>query len=115
MSATPGQINVAMGGGEFGRGFYTQYSEWQAQKVGFESQGKIRRLESIYTAETGYLSDPSDIVNHPAFQEIIRMGDPVVPLLLRDLEDRPRLWCGRCRTSPEPTRCRPRTEAISAR
>ena len=31
-------------------------------------------------------------MNHPAFQEIIGLGDAVVPLMLRDLEERPRLW-----------------------
>ena len=53
---------------------------------------RFRRLESIWTAETGYLSAPSEIVNHPAFQEIIRLGDAVVPFMMRDLEERPRLW-----------------------
>jgi hypothetical protein len=31
MAADPGQIDVTAGGGEFGRGFYTQYSEWHAR------------------------------------------------------------------------------------
>lgn len=53
---------------------------------------RFRRLESLWTAETGYLSDPTEIANHPAFQEIIGMGDGVVPLMMRDLEERPRLW-----------------------
>ncbi len=30
MATSPGQIDVAAGGGEFGRGFYTQYAEWHA-------------------------------------------------------------------------------------
>jgi hypothetical protein len=53
---------------------------------------RFRRLESIWTMETGYLSDPKEIVNHPAFQAIIRLGDPVVPFMMRDLEELPRLW-----------------------
>ncbi len=53
---------------------------------------RFRRLEAKWTAETGFLSSFSDIVEHPAFREIIRMGDAVVPFLLRDLEERPRLW-----------------------
>ena len=32
------------------------------------------------------------LIKHPAFQEIIRMGQAVVPLMLRDLTQRPRLW-----------------------
>jgi hypothetical protein len=53
---------------------------------------RFRRLEAIWDAETGYLSSYTAIVEHPAFQEIIRMGQAVVPLMLRDLEERPRLW-----------------------
>ena len=32
------------------------------------------------------------LVNHPAFQEIIRLGHAAVPFMLQDLEKRPRLW-----------------------
>ena len=39
-----------------------------------------------------FLSDAHKIIEHPAFQEIIGMGQAVVPLMLRDLEERPRLW-----------------------
>ena len=52
----------------------------------------FRRLEATWTAETGYLSSYTDIVEHPAFREIIRLGEGVVPFMLRDLEERPRLW-----------------------
>jgi hypothetical protein len=53
---------------------------------------RFRRLEATWTAETGYLSSYTAIVEHPTFQEIIGLGEAVVPLLLRDLEERPRLW-----------------------
>jgi hypothetical protein len=53
---------------------------------------RFRRLESRWTAETGHLSSTSRIVNHPDFQEIIGLGPPVIPLMLRDLDQRPRLW-----------------------
>ncbi len=53
---------------------------------------RFRRLEATWTAETGYLSSYTDIVAHPAFREIIALGKAVVPYLLADLEDRPRLW-----------------------
>jgi hypothetical protein len=53
---------------------------------------RLRRLEALWKAETQFLSDAHRIINHPAFQEIILMGDGVVPLLLRDLEKGPRLW-----------------------
>lgn len=53
---------------------------------------RFRRLEALWTAETGVLSSYTDIVDHPAFQEIIGLGDAVVPLMLADLQERPRLW-----------------------
>ncbi len=40
---------------------------------------RFRKLEATWTAETGYLSSYTDIVEHPAFREIIR-------------DERPRLW-----------------------
>ena len=52
----------------------------------------FRRLEAIWTAATAYLSSYTDIVEHPAFREIIGLGEAVVPLMLRDLAERPRLW-----------------------
>jgi hypothetical protein len=55
-------------------------------------EGRFRRLESLWTAETGHLSSTTKIVNHPAFQEILTLGPKVIPLMLRDLEARPRLW-----------------------
>jgi hypothetical protein len=53
---------------------------------------RFRRLESLWTAETGHLSSTTKIVNHPAFQEILSLGSAVVPFMLRDLEARPHLW-----------------------
>jgi hypothetical protein len=53
---------------------------------------RFRKLEATWTAETGYLSSYTDIVEHPAFRAIIRLGEPVVPFMLRDLDERPQLW-----------------------
>ena len=53
---------------------------------------RFRRLESLWNAATAHLSSTSKIVNHAAFQEIIGLGQAVVPLMLRDMEERPRLW-----------------------
>ncbi len=53
---------------------------------------RFRKLEALWRAETRYLSSSTDIVSHPAFQEIIGLGEAVVPLMLRDLAEKPRLW-----------------------
>ena len=56
-----------------------------ASRSGFDSSKQ-------WEADTLVLSDAHRIIEHPAFQEIIRLGDAVVPLMLRDLQQRPRLW-----------------------
>src|SRR5262245_47029909 len=53
---------------------------------------RFRRLEAKWMDEVGYSSSSTELIGHPAFQEIIGLGDAVVPLMLRDLEERPRLW-----------------------
>jgi hypothetical protein len=50
-------------------------------------QERFQRLASVWRAETAYVSSSSDLVAHPAFQEIVGMGLAVVPLLLRELEN----------------------------
>lgn len=56
------------------------------------TEDRFRRLKAQWRAETGHLSSSSKIIGHPAFREIIRMGMAVVPFMLRDLEQQPRLW-----------------------
>src|ERR1051326_6610570 len=53
---------------------------------------RFRQLEAVWEADTMYLSDVQRIIEHPAIQEIIRLGEPVIPLMLRDLEHEPREW-----------------------
>jgi hypothetical protein len=53
---------------------------------------EFRRVASVRRTETAYVSSSSDLVAHPAFQEIIGMGSPIIPLLLRELESRTGHW-----------------------
>ena len=53
---------------------------------------RFRRLEALWESDTMVLSDANKIIAHPAFQEIICMGETVIPLLLSDLEKKPCLW-----------------------
>ena len=73
---------------------------------------KFQRLASVWRAETAYVSSSSDLVAHPAFQEIVGMGPAVIPLLLRELEHR--TGTGRCGGSRASIRCR-RTSGPRAR
>jgi hypothetical protein len=49
-------------------------------------------LASEWEKATRYKSLMSDIVFHPAYQQIIGMGSPVVPLLLKELKNNPAHW-----------------------
>ncbi len=53
---------------------------------------RFRRPEADWLVAVGYSSSSSVLRGHPAFQEIIGLGEAVVPLMLRDLQERPRLW-----------------------
>jgi hypothetical protein len=49
-------------------------------------------LAEKWKAETALLSSSSAICNHPAYRAIIALGQPAVPLILRDLEQEPAHW-----------------------
>src|SRR5947209_301908 len=53
---------------------------------------RFRELEAAWLADTYVLSSHTRIVSHPAFRAIVGLGEAVVPLMLADLEQRPRLW-----------------------
>jgi hypothetical protein len=53
---------------------------------------QFRRLAAIWQAETSHLSSATRMAEHPAYREIISMGNAVVPLLLRELSQQPDHW-----------------------
>ncbi len=53
---------------------------------------KFDRLADTWQNAVALLSSSTKRDNHPAYREIIAMGPPVVPLLLRDLERTNRHW-----------------------
>ncbi|WP_413279222.1 hypothetical protein [Floridanema evergladense] len=53
---------------------------------------KFKELATQWKSETAPLSVITQKVIHPAYQQIIGMGEDVVPLLLRELEKRPDHW-----------------------
>ena len=55
-------------------------------------EDRFRRLDATWRKETAYQSSSTKIRSHPAFREVVGLGDAVVPLLLRDLEAKPSLW-----------------------
>jgi len=53
---------------------------------------KFLELRDEWKRDTAFMSSITDIVEHPAYQSIIAMGQVVVPLMLRELEKRPEMW-----------------------
>jgi hypothetical protein len=53
---------------------------------------RFRQLEAVWEADTACLSDAHKIIGHHAFQEIIGLGEAVIPFMLRDLEKEPGQW-----------------------
>lgn len=53
---------------------------------------EFERLAAVWREETAHFSSSSDLVAHPAFQEIVAMGTAVIPLVLRELESRTGHW-----------------------
>lgn len=49
-------------------------------------------LAKQWRQETGMMSLVAKMAMHPAYQRIIGMGQPVVPLILRELEREPDHW-----------------------
>lgn len=57
-----------------------------------ELETEFKRLAKEWRIDTGMLSLVTQKSMHPAYQRIIGMGQPVVPLILRDLEQKPDHW-----------------------
>ena len=53
---------------------------------------RFHALASRWHRETMFLSSSSAIRDHPAYQAIIAMGRPVLPLILHELDRRPAHW-----------------------
>lgn len=57
-----------------------------------ELEKEFMELVEEWHRETGMMSLVSKMVMHPAYQRIIGMGQPVIPLILRELEREPDHW-----------------------
>lgn len=52
----------------------------------------FQQLKAIWEHDTAYLSDLTQICDHWAYQKIVAMGRPVLPLILRELDTNPDYW-----------------------
>lgn len=55
-------------------------------------ENEFQTLARQWKEACGFLSSSTAMVAHPAYQAIIGLGQPVVPLLLRELEKEPVHW-----------------------
>jgi len=53
---------------------------------------RFKEFANRWHNETDYLSSPSSITNNDTYLKIISMGEPVIPLVLQDLQERGGYW-----------------------
>lgn len=53
---------------------------------------RFRKLIEIWQSDRPLSSRLSDLVMHPAYQQIIGLGPQAIPLLLREIEQNPDWW-----------------------
>jgi hypothetical protein len=49
------------------------------------AEERFNKLAKVWKSETELVSKVSKRVMHPAYQKIIGMGEPAIPLILKDL------------------------------
>lgn len=64
----------------------------QAKAIEHKLSKRFALLAKTWIRETSHISTVGIMANHPAYQEIILMGWPVVPLILDELRHRPDFW-----------------------
>ena len=55
-------------------------------------EDRFLRLSNEWKRDTGHLSLVSQIAAHPSYKGIVAMGEPAIPLILRDLQTEPDHW-----------------------
>jgi type I restriction enzyme M protein len=53
---------------------------------------QFRSYAELWKRQTLHLSSAARITSHPAYREIVKMGMPVVPLILKELSQKPDHW-----------------------
>jgi hypothetical protein len=66
--------------------------------VAYSVEERFQQLADEWRQAVAPLSSVTRIVAHPAYQAIIALGEPVVPLILRDLAREPDHWFVALRT-----------------
>jgi len=62
------------------------------QPVDQDLKTEFEELVRSWSTDTAHLSSPIKLIKHPAYQRLIDLGPPVLPLILRDLAESGRFW-----------------------
>lgn len=74
------------------------YGAIAAAPVDPELMAQFQQLAFEWKSATAGLSSPRAIIEHPAYPQIIAMGEPILPLIFRDLQDNGGWWYPALRT-----------------
>ena len=55
-------------------------------------EDRFAELVAEWRRETGGLSSPRAIAAHPAYQQIIEMGEPIIPMIFQELQENGGWW-----------------------
>jgi len=79
---------------------------------------RFRGLVDRWKSERGHSSSVQELAMHPAYQQIIGLGEPVVPLLLQEMQQNPSHWTWALRSitgeNPVPPESRGKIEEMAA-
>jgi hypothetical protein len=64
----------------------------EAPDLSADLEHQFSNLVAEWKGGRGFTSSTREMARHPAYAAIIDLGRPVVPLLLRELEQRPDHW-----------------------
>jgi len=78
---------------------------------------KFNSLKLKWEEETLHLSSVTQIAMHPAYQQIIGMGEKALPFIMSELSDKPGLWFWALKAitgeDPIPAKMRGKTKAMA--
>jgi hypothetical protein len=81
-------------------------------------EARFRALVDRWKAERGHTSSVQEMAMHPAYQQIIGLGEPVLPLLLREMQQNPSHWTWALRSitgeNPVPPESRGKVDEMAA-
>ena len=64
----------------------------EAALAAADIQAEFDRLAAEWKEDTRFVSSTHALTGHPAYQRIIRIGEPALPLILRNLEESGGHW-----------------------